>query len=346
MKRTPKSITIHEVADAAGVSVSTVSRVLNEKVDVASDTYERVQQTIRELGYESSLAARGMRSHQTHVIGLVLPDVATPYCIEVVRAINHVIAHSEYDMLIFTKGDTHKYDTTDQGRRHVLLLNGNVADGIIVVAPPDFEFTSVSNLVMIDPSNMNFNCPGIISTNQEGAMDVVRYLVALGHRRIAHIAGRLELVSGRQRLQGYKDGLAAAGIKMDETLIRVGDFTDDMGYVCAWELFALDNPPTAIFAASDTTAVGVYRAAYERGLRIPQDVSVVGFDNLSDLIHLNPPLTTVDQSVAEMGRLAAETVLRLVKGDVIVNNQLVIPTKMVIRDSCTLCRCVAAVPAH
>jgi LacI family transcriptional regulator len=334
MKRARRSVTIQKVAQASGVSVSTVSRVLNEKDDVSSETYEKVQQVIQELGYTSSLAARGMRSHRTHVIGLVMPDVSTAYCVEIMGAINQVIARSDYDLLIFTKGDTRKYHTTDQGRRHVLLLNGSIADGVIVVAPPAFELSSDSPLVLIDPNEENPCCPGIISTNREGALDVLRYLTELGHRRIGHITGRLELVSARQRLQGYNEGLSAAGIPLDDELIQIGDYTDELGFDCAHALFSLHSPPTAIFAASDTTALGVYRAADERGLRIPQDVSVVGFDDLRESAHFDPPLTTVNQSIVKMGTMAAEIVIQMLRGEIPEKKLSLIPTKLVIRDSC------------
>lgn len=334
MRDNRRSTTIQDVAKTAGVSVSTVSRVLNNKDDVATQTVNRVKEVINTLGYTSSLAARGMRSRRTNVIGLIIPEVSTSYCAAVMRGVNQVIAQSEYDLLVFTKGETRKYHTSDQGRRHVLLLNGSITDGVILVAPPAFELSTNSPLVVIDPNTENPPFPGIIANNHAAAIEVIRYLTGLGHRRIGHITGRSELVSARQRLQGYKDGLAAAGIPIDENLIQIGDFTEEVALDCTRALFSLASPPTAIFAASDLTAMGVYRAAFERGLRIPQDVSVMGFDNLRETAYMDPPLTTIDQQVEEMGKMAAEMVIQMVKGHMPEVNLSTVDTHLVIRNSC------------
>jgi LacI family transcriptional regulator len=162
----------------------------------------------------------------------------------------------------------------------------------------------------------------------------------LGHRRIGHIAGEMKLISANQRLQGYKDGLAAVGIPLNEDLIEIGDYTTETAVICGRKLLSLLDRPTAIFAANDVSAIGVYQAARELGLQIPGDLSVVGFDNLRDAAHLNPPLTTIDQSLERMGTIATEMLVELVKGNSLpINpaeegNLYKIPTQLVIRDSC------------
>lgn len=335
MRRTRRSVTIHDVAKAAGVSVSTVSRVLNDKDDVSIETYEKVQCIINSLGYASSLAARSMRSRRTHVIGLIMPDVASPYCIEVLRGINRAVAQSDYDLIIYTSGDIRKYGTADQERKFVTLLNGGISDGVIVVTPAATNFSTDAPVVAIDPNNESPDCPGIIATNREGALTAMNYLTGLGHRRIGFITGRLELVSACHRLQGYKDGLAAAGIPLDDELIQISDYTTETAFTCSQRLLAFKKPPTAIFASNDMSAVGIYRAASQAGLRIPEDLSVVGFDNLQEATYLKPALTTIDQFVAEMGSMAVELVVRLVKGETLGSNLRKIPTQLVVRDSCT-----------
>ena len=189
MKRTRKSVTIHDVARNAGVSVSTVSRVLNDKDDVAADTSERVRRVIDELGYASSLAARGLRSRKTNVIGLILPDVASPYCIEILQGVNRAIVQLEYDLIIYTNGDIQRYATTEQERNYVTLLNGGIADGVIVVTPTANKFSTDGPVVAINPNNANLDCPSIIPTNKHGAISAVNYLTDLGHRRIGFITG-------------------------------------------------------------------------------------------------------------------------------------------------------------
>lgn len=334
MKRPRKSITIRDVAEAAGVSISTVSRVLNDKDDVAVGTCERVQQVIAELGYASSLAARGMRSSRTNVIGLVMPDVASPYSVTVMQGVNHAIAQLDFDLIVYTNGDISKYGTADQESYYVALLNGGIADGVIVVTPAATNFSTAAPVVAIDPNNESPECPAIISTNHKGAVQAMEYLTCLGHRRIGFIAGRLELVSAKRRLEGYKDVLEAAGIPLDEDLIQMGDYTTETAVSCAHQLLSLGNPPTAIFASNDMSAMGVYQAADALGVNIPGDLSVVGFDNIREALFLNPQLTTIDQFVAEMGSIATQMVVRLVKGETLESNLHKIQTQLVTRDSC------------
>jgi LacI family transcriptional regulator len=328
-----RTVTIGDVARKAGVSVSTVSRVLNGKDDVAEETAEKVRDAINELRYTSSLAARGMRSLQTNVIGLIMPDVASPYCLEVMRGVNRAISQSKYDLIAYTTGDIHKYGTANQERRYVTLLNGNITDGVIVVTPAATDFSTDAPIVAIDPNNESPDCTAIVSTNRDGALAALNYLTGLGHRRIGHITGRLDLESASLRLQGYKDGLAACGIAIDEELIQVGDFTTETAIQCTQSLLVMDNPPTAIFAANDMTAIGIYQVAQEKGIRIPDDLSVVGFDNLPESTYINPQLTTIDQFIMNMGSLAVELVVKLINGEPLEKNLYEIPTRLVIRDS-------------
>jgi len=331
MTRNRKSITIHDVAAAAGVSVSTVSRVLNDKDDVAAETYERVQQVIAELGYASSLAARGMRSRRTNVI---MPDVAEPYSYAVLQGVNRAIAQLDYDLIVYTNGDISKNTSADQESYYVSLLNGSITDGVIVVTPAATSFSTAAPVVAIYPNNESPECPAIISTNRMGALDAMNYLTGLGHRRIGFLTGREELVSAKRRLQGYRDGLAAAGIASDDTLIQVGDYSSMTAVSCTHNLLSLENPPTAIFAANDRSAMGVYQVADERGMCIPDDLSVVGFDDSIDASLANPTLTTIDQFVAEMGFIAVEMIVNLIGGEALETDLHKIQTQLVVRDSC------------
>ena len=334
MGRNRKSVTIIDIAEAAGVSVSTVSRVLNDKRDVSAETAQRVQKIIDELGYASSLAARGMRSRRTQVIGLIMPDVAEPYSYAVLQGVNRAIAQLDYDLIVYTNGDISKNTSADQERYYVSLLNGSITDGVVVVTPAATSFSTAAPLVAIDPNNESPDCPAVISTNHQGALEAMQYLTSLGHRRIGFITGREELVSSRRRLQGYRDGLVAVGIKVDEALIQTGDYSSQTAIGCANNLLSMDNPPTAIFAANDRSAMSVYQVAEERGLRIPEDLSVIGFDNSLDASLADPKLTTVDQFVAEMGYIAIEMVMKLINGETLKSDLHKIQTKLVVRDSC------------
>jgi LacI family transcriptional regulator len=334
MKRPQKSVTIHDVAEAAGVSVSTVSRVLNNKDDVALNTIQKVQDIIQEMGYVSSLAARGMRSHHTKMIGLVMPDVASPYCIEVLQGVNRAISQLDYDLIVYTNGDVRKYNTANQERYYVALLNGSITDGAIVVTPAATTFTTTAPLVAIDPNNESPEYPAVISTNYQGAIQAMDYLIDLGHRRIGFITGRLDLVSAHRRLEGYKHRLQAAGILLDNDLIQVGDYTTEKAVECTQHLLSLDNPPTAIFASNDMSAMGIYQVAESLGVKIPQALSVIGFDNLRETLLLNPQLTTINQCVSEMGSIAVEMIVKLVNGESLAHSLHKIQTQLVVRDSC------------
>ena len=162
----------------------------------------------------------------------------------------------------------------------------------------------------------------------------MEYLIGLGHRRIGFINGRPELISATRRLQGYADGLARAGLPYNDALIEIGDYTTETAVACTHTLLALDDPPTAIFAANDQTAMGVYQAAKAAGIRIPEDLSVVGFDNIRDSEFLNPALTTVNQFIDEMGYIATEMVVKLVKGEELESNLEKVSTQLVVRESC------------
>ena len=340
MKRNSKRVTIRDVASKAGVSVTTVSRVLNGKDDISEETSTKVQAIVRELGYASSLAARGMRSHRTNVVGLIMPDVAGYYGQEIMRGVNQAIAKLDKHLIVYTSGRMDKENVAQHERSYVALLNGSITDGVIVVTPTATQFSTHAPLVIIDPNNETPDYPAILATNREGALAAMNYLTGLGHRRIGYITGRMELVSSNQRLQGYKDGLAAAGIPLNEDLIEIGDFSTEMAVICARRLFSLPERPTAVFASNDMSAIGVYQAAREIGLQIPADLSVIGFDNLHEAAYLNPPLTTIDQFVEKMGTLATEMLVKLVKGESLpINpaeerNLYKIPTQLVIRDSC------------
>lgn len=332
MRHSRQTIKIQDVAKAAGVSVSTVSRVLNGKVDVAEETQARIQQVIEALGYTSSLAARSMRGQKNSLIGLLMPDIAFPYAFEVMKGVNRAIAESDYGLLVFTTGDVRKHGTASQEQKYVSLLNNSITDGVVIVAPVVAEFFSEAPIVSIDPAIINPKYPSIHATNYQGALDAVQYLLSLGHTRIGYIGGRHELVSAGRREQGYRDALQKAGIAVDEALITVGDYTTETGVFSARQLLSLPERPSAIFASNDQSAIGVLQAAQEMGLSVPGDLSVIGFDNIPDSAYLN--LTTVDQFVAEMGYQAVKILLRLINHEDLDSQIIKIPTRLVVRTSC------------
>jgi LacI family transcriptional regulator len=332
MRKIKRTVTIQDVAKTAGVSVSTVSRVLNGRLDVASETQDRIRSVIDNLGYTTNLAARSMRSFKKNMVGLIMPDIAYPFAIEVMKGVNQAIAESEFDLLVYTTGDVRKSGRASHEQKYVSLLSNSITDGVIIVAPVTGEFSTDAPIVSIDPLMSDPDYPSVHATNYKGAIDVMEYLLNLGHTRIGFISGRAELESATRRLKGYRDALEAAGIGVEERLIASGDYTTETGAKCARELLSLADRPTAIFASNDQAAMGVYQVADELSLRIPQDLSVIGFDNIMESKYLR--LTTVDQFISEMGFVATQMLIKLINGESLQEQTYQMQTQLVIRNSC------------
>ena len=332
MRKKKRTMTIQDVAKTAGVSVSTVSRVLNGKVDVASETQDRILSVIDDLGFTTNLAARSMRSQKKNLVGLIMPDIAYPFAIEVMKGVNRAIAESEFDLLVYTTGDVRKSGRASHEQKYVSLLTNSISDGVIIVAPVAGEFNIDAPIVSIDPLASNPNYPSVHATNYQGAMGAMEYLLGLGHKRIGFISGRSELESSNRRLMGYREALEKAGISIDAKLIASGDYTTETGVSCARELLALENPPTATFASNDQMAMGVYQVAEEIGIRIPEDLSVMGFDNITESKYMG--LTTVDQFISEMGFVATQMLIKLINGETLLDQTYRMQTQLVVRNSC------------
>ncbi len=334
MARTRLAPTIQDVASAAGVSVSTVSRVLNDKDDVAPKTAARVRQVIDSLGYHASLAARSMRSRQTGVVGLVVDNVTSAFFLEAVKGVRRAIGELGLDLFIFTSGrQADSIAQADWERRKVSLLNGGLADGVLVFVPVASTFPAAVPLVAVDPHKDGLDVPSVISTNKAGALAAMSHLLELGHRRIGYVGGREDLQSGLRRRQGYEEALRRAGLALDPALVQPGDFRQESGARAAHTLLSLSDRPTAIFAANDESAFGVLESAAALGISVPGELSVVGFDNVPASRYCEPPLTTVDQAIEEMGYLAAGLLVKLMQGGEVSVRPRRVPTELVARAS-------------
>lgn len=331
MPRKKNTVTIVDVAKEAGVSVSTVSRVLNDKDDVSEATFKHVSSVIDDLAYSSSMAARSMRSRKTGVIGLIMPDVEDPYSVLVMQGVNRAIVELDYDLLIYTNGDLGRSKSGVSEQKYISLLNNSVTDGAIVVTPVTTDYTSSSPLITVDPNVEGPEGPSVLSTNFKGAYEATEHLLSLGHRRIGYIEGRADLLSSRLRKDGYESALSDYGVSVEAQLISRGDFTPETGRECARHLLNLEEPPTAIFASNDQTAIGVYEAAKQAGITIPEDLSVAGFDNIPESMLYD--LTTIDQFVADMGYRSARMLYELIQGEQLDILSEVIETELVIRGS-------------
>ncbi len=329
----PRAVTIAAIAEEAGVSVPTVSRVLNRRSDVAAGTRERVEQLLRESGYRR----RGQRTEGAGLVDLVFNDLDSPWAIEVMRGVEDA-AHAAGVGTVISAVHRQAGST----RRWLSNVRARASDGAVFVTT-DLDPLLYEELrglhvpaVVIDPAGVpDLDVPTISSDNRGGGVSATRHLVALGHRRIAHVAGRATLWCSRARLDGYRAELRAAGLAARPELVVEADFDFESGFRAGRRLLDLDvqDRPTAIFAASDELALGVTEALRRAGLSVPEDVSVVGFDDLPLVRWSSPPLTTVSQPLVSMGRLAVDMVLRLVQGERLETTRVELATTLVVRDS-------------
>jgi LacI family transcriptional regulator len=324
-------VTIGDVAAEAGVSIATVSKVINGRYGVAADTHDRVKAVIEELGYESSLVARSLRSRRTNVIGILVADIE-PFSAELLKGAGAAIRAREYELIVYS-GSGHGKDHSGWERRYVSRLGGTLTDGMILVTPTVVDVGDATPIVAVDPHAGPSRMPSVHSDNLAGAMAATEHLIGLGHRRIGFLAGRRDLESARHRERGYYAALGSAGIAPDSSLVRVGDYELELSEEPARQLLTLDDRPTAIFAANDLSAMQTMHVARSLGLRIPEDVSVVGFDNIPESALTEPPLTTIDQSIQEMGRRAVELLIGLIDGNSEGPQQITLPTRLVVRQS-------------
>lgn len=334
MDPTPR-VTIRDVAAQAGVSVATVSKVINSRYGVAAETVARVHAVINDLGYEASLVAQSLRNHRTNVIGVLVADLE-PFSAEVLKGAGDAIRGSGFEMVIYSAGG-HSGERTGWERRYLSRLSGTLIDGAILVTPTVVDVNYGTPIVAIDPHTGQSGLPTIDSDNLRGGQLATAHLLELGHRRIAMISGRPDLQSSQMREDGYRAALRAAGVPVSDDLVRVGAYDPQVSAECARELLTSANPPTAIFAANDVSAIAVIGAAAELGLDVPGDLSVVGFDNIPESALCSPPLTTVSQPIRQMGERSVQLLLRLLRGDQVEAIHITLATDLVVRQSARAC---------
>jgi LacI family transcriptional regulator len=234
-------VTIADVAAEAGVSVATVSKVINRRYGVAADTLQRVQAVIDQLGYESSLVARSLRSARTNVIGILVADIE-PFSAELLKGAGAAIRARDYELIVYS-GSGHGKDNSGWERRYVSRLGGTLTDGLVLVTPTVVDVSDAVPIVAVDPHTGTSSLPSVHADNLAGAITATEHLISLGHRRIGFLAGRPDLESARQREEGYRRALAAAGIPLDPALIRVGDYELEMSERPARQLLTSTTGP-------------------------------------------------------------------------------------------------------
>jgi LacI family transcriptional regulator len=324
-------VTIHDVARVANVSAATVSKVVNGRYGVAQATTQRVQEVIDDLQYESSLVARSLRSHRTNVIGILVSEFE-PFSTEILKGVSQAIGGTGYELLAYSGGGR-VGNAVGWERRYLSRLSGTLIDGAILVTPTVVDSGGAVPVVAIDPHAGPSGMPTVDSDNVKGAIKAMEHLLGLGHRRIGFLAGRTDLESSRLREEGYRTALADAGVPLDPELMRVGGYRRESAQGPARELLSLGERPTAIFAANDLSAIATMEVAADLGLVVPDDLSVVGFDNVPESALATPQLTTVSQQIQRMGSEALDLLIHLMDGTVERSTHVCLPTELVVRSS-------------
>jgi LacI family transcriptional regulator len=335
MIKPAQQVTIKDVAAAAGVSYATVSRVLNGYDHVSPEKRARVLEAAEQLGYVANLQARSLAGGRTGVIGVLLPGLDNQYMALVAQGIDEAVSTAGYELMLHT---AHR-NRTDASMVLAALTRGLTDGLLLLVHLPPLEYLEKLHAqhfpyVVVDHAGFDAFSSTVTAMNWQGGYDATRHLIELGHRRIAHVAGTPDISSAAERLAAYKQALADCGLPFDPALVQTGEFERLGGFQAAARLLALDEPPTAIFAANDLSALGVYDAARERGLRIPDDLSVIGFDDILSAAFVHPRLTTIRQPLVEIGQAAARLLLQRIEDPQRPRDTLVLPTELVIRDSC------------
>lgn len=328
-------VTIREVAEEAGVSIATVSRVLNGRDDVAPETRELVSRIIQLRGYSANRGARGLSAGRTGLVGLLVPLVFPAYFAAILSGATEALQDHDLRAVLSPTGHEHDREVTLLDR----LMHG-LTDGALIVLPEESSeelgrlVDAGYRFVVVDPlMPLDDRIASVSSANTSGADQAMKHLLGLGHRRIAIITGPRGWVATEERRRGYHAALAAAGILPDPALEVESNFEIDGGEQAANVLLDLPEPPTAIFAFNDNHAIGAIRAARARGLRVPDDLSIVGFDDVEHATVVTPALTTVRQPLAEMGRTAVSLLMRLLEGHGLETLHIELGTRLVVRES-------------
>ncbi len=327
--------TIREVAERAGVSTMTVSRVINNSGHISREARERVEAAIGALGYVPNALARSLRFKQTKTLALVLSDITNPFFTTIARGVEDVASRGGFNV-IFCNTD----ESEDKQAEYLTILVQKQVDGVLLVParsseePVTYLRSRRVPVVVIDRRVPACETDGVRGDSEQGAYDLAGLLLELGHRRIAILSGPPEVSTAADRVTGYRRALADAGLTVDPALILHGRLRQEGGYQMAQQALALSPRPTAIFAANNFIAIGAYRALWDAGLRVPDDIAMVTFDDLPPALVVEPFLTVAAQPAYEMGQRATELLLARLAGTAPDECQeIVLPVQIIVRRS-------------
>lgn len=326
--------TMKDVAEMAGVSTATVSRALMNPEKVSTVTRQKVEQAVLAVGYSLHALSRNTKRNESRTILVIIPDISDPFFADIIQGIEFAAARQDYLILLADCAQQ-----TQQNRTFINLIITKQIDGMLLLGtnlPFDASKEEQHNLppmVMANEFSPELELPTVHIDNLTAAFEAVDYLHELGHERIACISGPEKLPLSHYRLEGYMQALNRNGITINNSYILRGDFSYEAGAETFIKLMALSPPPTAIFCHNDVMAIGAMWQAKKMGLRIPQDVSVVGFDNLKISQYCDPPLTTVKQPRYEIGRQAMLLLLEQLQGNPVRSGSHLLSTELIVRES-------------
>ena len=329
--------TIIDIAKRCGVAPSTVSRAINNRAGISDEIREKILEVVKEMGYHPNAPARALVGCRTHTIGILVNRVSEPYYAGIVNGALDTTDALGYYLLI---GNTNDENLDKLDPVNKLFTQGRV-DGLIIVGGSIYDNEYINKLsgkdlpyVLVErySSDAKVNCIDV--DNASGGYLATNHLIKLGHRRIGYLAGNPNYQQTYDRILGYHRALQEAGISSDQALQAFCYFDEDKAYQGMKQFLALDNPPTAVFAADDSMAFGAIRAVFDSGLRVPEDIAVVGFDDIHQSSWNQPRLTTVHQPTYEMGELAVKTLVKEIEGVLENKVKQIFPLELVIRDSC------------
>ena len=325
--------TILDVAKAAGVSVATVSRVINNSPSVRGNTREALMAVIKELNYQPNLLGRNLRRTETRLILVLLPNIANPFYARIVKGIEDVGHKNGYHVMLCNTDSE-----AEREKVYLELLKNRLVDGVIFLAPVlgREELTEIGKrfpAVQCCEYKEGALVSHVSIDNHAAAYKVTRHLISAGHKRIGMISCKGTMVSIIQRERGFKKALSDSGIDFQEDFIKYGDYSFNSGLRAANQFMSIKNRPTAIFAISDIMAIGALRAIRENNLKVPEDIAVVGFDNITFASMCNPTLTTISQPKYDMGCLSMDLLLRQIKGEVKEPKDILLEYEFIIRES-------------
>lgn len=320
---------IRKVAALAGVSVATVSRTLKSPTQVSPETREKVLKAVEHAGYKPNLMAVQFRSQRTRNLVVLVPDIANTFFAQVIRGIQEAASTADYRVLL-----CNTLGNPDTERQFAELVDARQADGVIQLRAFDpFARDDHPPLVNICEIVDDAPWPTVSLNNRGAARTMTEHLLALGHRRIGLIQGPADSPLTRERFAGYREALAAAAIEFDPALVQYGRYDCPSGHAATAQLLANDQRPTAIFCENDEMAMGAIQCIRQAGLRVPDDISVAGFDDISFAAFCDPPLTTIAQPAAAFGQHAVAMLLAQLDGRRLAEHHLILPFELVVRAS-------------